>query len=124
VTGAATAHNTPRGEAAGLGIAEDRAVDGSTSLAASPSPVPFAVLDIGTVTEFRAWAEAVMSTRTETLVLDLSGVELVTAVGVSALLAVERELPPGSQLRIVNELPIVRRVLAICDLDERWLMTS
>jgi anti-anti-sigma factor len=99
-------------------------VDGSTSLAASPSPVPFAVLDIGTVTEFRAWAEAVTATQSETLVLDLSGVELVTAAGVSALLAVERELPPGSQLRIVNELPIVRRVLAICDLDGRWLMAS
>ena len=47
-----------------------------------------------------------------------------TAAGVSALLAVERELPSGSQLRIVNELPIVRRVLAICELDERWLAAS
>ena len=87
-------------------------------------PVPFAVLDIGTVTEFRAWAEAVAPREPATMLLDLSGVDLVTAAGVSALLAFEHELPSGSQLRIVNELPIVRRVLAICELDERWLASS
>lgn len=97
---------------------------GSASLDAAPLPVPFAVLDIGTVAEFRSWAEAVAPGQPAALVLDLSGVELVTAAGVSALLALERELPSGSQLRIVNELPIVRRVLAICELDERWLAAS
>ena len=102
-------------------MAEDRAVVGSTSLAAAPLRVPFAVLDIGTAAEFLAWAEAVAPLRAATMLLDLSGVELVTAAGVSALLAVERGLPSGSRLRIVNELPIVRRVLAICDLAERWL---
>jgi anti-anti-sigma factor len=86
--------------------------------------VPFTVLDIGTVTEFRAWVETVAPSRAATVLLDLSDVELVTAAGVSALLAVELELPSGSQLRIVNEPPIVRRVLAICDLDERWLVAS
>ncbi len=102
-------------------MAETRVVVGTTSLAAAPLRVPFAVLDICTITEFRGWAEAIAPTQPATLLLDLSGVELVTAAGVSALLAVERELPSGSQLRIVYEPPIVRRVLAICDLDERWL---
>ena len=105
-------------------MAENRAVVGSTSLAAAPLRVPFAVLDIGTVTEFRAWAAAVAPREPATLLLDLSGVELVTAAGVSGLLDLERALPSGSQLRIVNELPIVRRVLAICELEERWLASS
>ena len=105
-------------------MAEDRAVVGSPFLAAAPLRVPFAVLDMCTVAEFRTWAEAIAPQEATTLLLDLSGVELVTATGVSALLAVERELPAGSRLRIVNEVPIVRRVLEICELDERWLGTS
>ena len=105
-------------------MAENRAVVGSPSLTAVPRHVPFSVLDIYTVAEFRTWAEAITPREPTTLLLDVSGVELVTATGVSALLAVERELPAGSQLRMVNELPIVRRVLEICELDERWLLAA
>ena len=82
------------------------------------------MLDIGTVAEFGVWAEAVAPILPATLVLDLAAVELVTAAGVSALLALERSLPSGSRLRLVNEAPIVRRVLVICELDERWLTPS
>lgn len=100
---------------------DDHLVSGSTSLDAPAVDVPFDVLDIETVDEFRFWAKGIAATSPAALVLDLAGVALVTAAGISALLDVERELRPGVPLVIVNAVPIVRRVLAICELDTRWL---
>ena len=85
--------------------------------------VPFAVLDLATVDEFRRWVSARIPADDGVDVLfDLGDVDLLMAAGVQAILDVETGLvAEGRTLGVVGAAPIVRRVLEICGLAERWL---
>jgi anti-anti-sigma factor len=89
--------------------------------------VPFAALDLGTVDEFRRWVREQLrddASAGSTVLLDLGDVEFVMAAGIQALLDLEAELADRSRtLGVVGAAPIVVRVLDICGVAERWILT-
>jgi anti-anti-sigma factor len=86
--------------------------------------VPFDALDLSTVDEFTDWYRTLLSsgaTGAGDIVLDFAGVGLVAAAGVRMLCDLEAELlARGGRLAITGAVPIVVRVLQICDVAERW----
>ena len=90
--------------------------------------VPFDALDLATVHEFRRWLGERLDCATHgapaAVVLDLSDVEYLMAAGVQALVDLDAELrDAGRTLAVANAAPIVVRVLEICGVAERWLVT-
>jgi len=91
--------------------------------------VPFDVLDLSTVGEFRRWAmgrirDEVPTDSGSAVVFGLEDVEYVMAAGVQALLDVEAVLAArGQTLLVAAPAPIVTRVLEICGVTERWVVT-
>lgn len=84
--------------------------------------VPFEAIDPASVDEFAAWLTAVIDGGTGDVLLDLRDVDIVLAVGVQTLFDLDRDLlRSGRSLRIVRPSRVVRRVLELCDVPERWL---
>lgn len=84
--------------------------------------VPFEVIDLASVAEFTDWLAVCGTGDDAEVVLDFAAVQMVLAVGVQALLDLERELlRSGRALTIVHAAPIVRRVFEICEVADRWL---
>jgi anti-anti-sigma factor len=88
--------------------------------------VPFAVLDLATVEEFRRWVSARVPAEDGVgVLLDLGEVDLVMAAGVQAMVDVDTALEAqGRTLGVVDAAPIVRRVLEICGFAQRWLESA
>jgi anti-anti-sigma factor len=89
-----------------------------------PVEVPFDALDLSTCEEFTEWYRGLLAagpSRRGDVILDLVGVQLVTAAGVRALCDLEAELAAsGRRLAVTGAAPIVLRVFRICDVSERW----
>lgn len=71
----------------------------------------------GTTAHLRTWMQAHVPRSASRLVLDLSAVPEVDAVGLGALLAAPRRLGPDAELLLVGASPAVARALRQAGLD-------
>ncbi len=91
--------------------------------APDPIRVPFEAIDPASVDEFAVWLTTAVAAGAGDVVLDLADVEIVLAVGVQVLFDLDRDLlASGRSLRLLRPARVVRRVLELCAVPERWLV--
>jgi anti-anti-sigma factor len=87
--------------------------------------VPCAVIDHWTVDEFVVWVRQHATGSGAAVLLDFTDVEFLMAAGVRALVELDDELrDAGRRLTVTNESRIVRRVLEVCELADRFAQYS
>ncbi|MCE7007205.1 STAS domain-containing protein [Kibdelosporangium philippinense] len=75
-------------------------------------------LDVDTAPVFRSLVEQAVQRPLDRLVIDLTGLSIMSSAGVRALVFAQQELPPGASIIVVGAGPEVVKIIQLAGFDQ------